>query len=237
VLTNDEMTSGFVSKVCSMSPSTDIPDIYWQIVNKRASFPGAQLIQIDPGWRDATDPVGPAADLFRRHVAGSQSVLGVGAGDRQWEQVLRRLGFDGRYASADPETHHEHDYDDFLAVKDRFDVVMMLELIEHLPAEVGVRFMAHAAGLLNRGGVLVVSTPNPRHAHQSWSPDFTHIRPWPAHDIWALGDALGFARVEVHRQMLVPRRRRIVVPLQRALCKVLELDSAHGLLAFAHMPS
>jgi SAM-dependent methyltransferase len=214
----------------------DIPAIYWQMVNQRASFPGAPLIQIDPLWRDVDHPVGPAADLFRRNVVGRESLLDVGAGNKLWESVLRKLGYSGRYASADTETHYEHEYSDFLTVEDRFDAIMMLELIEHVPAELGVRFVAHAAELLNPGGVLVISTPNPSHAHQSWSPDFTHIRPWPAHDIWALGEAVGFERVEVYRQMFVPRRRRIVIPLQRALCKVLELDPAHGLVAFAHKP-
>jgi SAM-dependent methyltransferase len=220
-----------------MPVTPNIADIYWQILNKRADFPGAPLIKIDPGWRDVPSPKGPAAELFRRHVVPRDSVLDVGAGDRQWETVLRKLGFAGRYASADPETHYQHEYADFLDVRERFDVVMMLELIEHIPADLGVRFMAHAAELLNPGGMLVVSTPNPRHAHKTWSADFTHVRPWPEVDLWALGTVLGFEQVDVYRQMLIPPRRRIVVPLQQALCKVLELDPAHGLVVFASWPA
>jgi SAM-dependent methyltransferase len=220
-----------------MAAVLEIYEIYWQIVNKRAKYPGAPLIEINPAWRDGPHVSGPAAELFRRHIGHRGSVLDVGAGDRFWEGVLRRLGFAGRYASADPESHHKHEYSDFLAIDERFDAIMMLELIEHLPAELGVRFIAHAASLLNPAGVLVVSTPNPRHAHQSWSPDFTHIRPWPAADLWALCYALGFSDVEVYRQMLVPPRRRVVLPIQKLLCKVLELDPAHGLVVFARRPS
>jgi len=94
---------------------------------------------------------------------------------------------------------------------------MMLELLEHLPLQLGLRFLDHAIDLLPPGGVLVIGTPNPRHAHHMWGSDFTHVRPWPAHDLWALCAVAGLEQIEVYRQMLTTPKRRLAAPLQMAL--------------------
>ncbi|MDP9225299.1 MAG: methyltransferase domain-containing protein, partial [Actinomycetota bacterium] len=134
------------------------------------------------------------------------------------------------------EPHHDHDFRDFLGVDSTFDAILMLELLEHLPLELGLGFLEHAVKLLNPGGVLVLGTPNARHPHQVWSADFTHVRPWPAHDLWALCIIAGLQPVEVYRQVLLTRKRRIMMPLQLALSRLLDVDLAYGLIVFAHKP-
>jgi 2-polyprenyl-3-methyl-5-hydroxy-6-metoxy-1,4-benzoquinol methylase len=213
-----------------------IEDIYWQVVERRASFQGAPLIKIRPGWREELHPSGPAAELFIRQLSSARTILDVGAGNRYWKDVLERLGIEGSYQSTDVESHHDHDFADFFAIRSSFDAILMLELLEHLPVEAGLRFIDHAISLLDPGGVLVLGTPNPAHAHWAWSADFTHIRPWPARDLWAILLVVGFQDVEVYRQMLTNRRRQLTLPLQMALSKLLELDPAHGLLAFGRKP-
>jgi SAM-dependent methyltransferase len=206
---------------------------YWQAVDMRPRFPGAPLIRIRGDWREGRPPRGAAAELFRRHLGSARTVLDVGAGDRYWKEVLERLGIPASYASADLESRHPHEYADFLEVDGEFDAILMLELLEHLPLELGIRFIEHAFRLLQPGGTLVIGTPNPRHAHQVWSADFTHIRPWPAHDLWAVCSILGFGTVEVYRQMITTPKRDLALPLQLGLSKLLNLDPAYGLLAFA----
>ncbi len=164
-------------------------------------------------------------------------MLDVGAGDRYWSDVLRRLGIEARYRSADLETHHKHDYGDFLRVEDNVDAVLMLELIEHLPLETGLRFIQHAIKLLNPGGVLVIGTPNAHHPNWVWSSCMTHVRPWPVQDLWAVCTLAGLAPVEAYRQMLVTPRRRIVLPAQLALSKFIGIDPAQGLMLFARKPA
>jgi SAM-dependent methyltransferase len=215
---------------------SNIADVYWRLVEVRAQFPGAPLIRISPDWREKATPSGPAARLFVEHLAGAETVLDVGAGDRYWADVLRRLGIDAEYRSADLETRHDHDYGDFLGVEDRVDAVLMLELIEHLPLEVGLRFIEHAVELLNPGGVLVVGTPNAHHPHWVWSSCMTHVRPWPAQDLWATCRVAGLTDVAIYRQMLVTRRRQTILPLQLAMSKLLGIDAAQGLMLFAHKP-
>jgi len=215
---------------------SNVADIYWRLREVRAQFPGAPLIRISPDWREKSPPSGPAAQLLVKHLAGARTVLDVGAGDRYWSDVLLRLDIDAAYRSADLETRHDHDYGDFLAVEDTFDAVLMLELIEHLPLELGLRFIEHAVELLNPGGVLVIGTPNTQHPSWVWSGCVTHIRPWPVQDLWAICQIGGLTRVEAYRQMLVTPRRRVLLPVQLALSKLLGLDPAHGIILFAHKP-
>lgn len=216
---------------------TNVADFYWRAADLRAQFPGAPLIRISPDWREKSPPKGPAARLFVEHLAGVRTLLDVGAGNRYWADVLARLDIKLEYRSADTETRHDHDYSDFLSVDDRFDAVLMLELIEHLPLELGLRFIEHAIELLNPGGVLVIGTPNAHHAHWLWSSCFTHVRAWPAQDLWAICKIAGLTRVAIYRQMLVPPRRRVVLPLQLGLAKLVGLDPAHTLMLFAHKPT
>jgi SAM-dependent methyltransferase len=215
---------------------SNVADVYWRLRELRAKFPGAPLIRVSPDWREKSHPSGPAARLFVEHLAGAQTVLDVGAGDRYWSEVLRRLGIAADYRSADLETRHNHDYGDFLSVEDIVDAVLMLELIEHLPLELGLRFIQHAIALLNPGGVLVIGTPNARHPNWVWSGCVTHIRPWPVEDLWATCILGGLTRVAVYRQMLVTPRRRVLLPVQLVLSKLLSIDAAQGLMLFAHKP-
>jgi SAM-dependent methyltransferase len=215
---------------------SDLKDVYWRLAEMRVNFPGAPLIRIAPDWRERQPPKGPAARLFREHLAGVRSVLDVGAGNRYWADVLRRLGIEAEYRSADVETRHRHEYGDFLSVEDGVDAVLMLELIEHLPLEMGLQFLEHAIALLNPGGVLVIGTPNAHHPNWVWSSCVTHVRPWPAQDLWGLCTLGGLAPVHVFRQMLVTPRRRALLPAQLAVSKLVGIDPAQGLMLFAHKP-
>jgi predicted SAM-dependent methyltransferase len=202
----------------------------------RPTYPGGELLPIAGSWREDDPPSGRAAALFKQRLGHCQRILDVGAGDRYWGDVLRRMGIAAEYESADVETRYQHEHSDFLAVDERYDAIMMLELLEHVTLETGLAFIDHATKLLNPGGVLVISTPNAHHAHQVWSADFTHVRPWPSHDLWAICTLLGYEDVNVYRQWLTGPRRRLVKPLQFALANVLGIDPAYGLLLFASRP-
>jgi len=215
---------------------SNLAEVYWPLVEMRPGFPGAPLILIAPDWREREPPSGPAARLLQKHLGDAATILDVGAGDRYWGDVLRRLGISAQYRSADLDTRHEHEFGDFLSIDERVDAVLMLELIEHLPAELGLRFIEHAIELLNPGGMLVIGTPNAHHANWTWRTCFTHVRPWPMQDLWAICTLGGLAPVEVYRQMLVSRRRRAVLPAQRLVSKLLGLDVAQGIVVFARKP-
>jgi hypothetical protein len=113
----------------------------------------------------------------------------------------------------------------------------MLELLEHLPLEVGLRFLDHAVRCLAPGGTLVISTPNPAHPNRVAASDVTHLHAWPAHDLWCLLTIAGLRDIEVHRLLLCTPKRRPFVPLQIGLAKLLAVDAADALIVLATKPA
>lgn len=208
---------------------------FWDFVKRKRDYPGAGYLEIRPDWRERLPrEVGASGLLMRKVLAGASTVLDVGAGTRYYEQVLNGLGLGPKYFSVDNDGESgNHDYDDFLSVDRRFDAVLMFELIEHIPADLGIRFMQHARLILNPGGVLLMSTPNSHHPNHIWRASVTHIRPWPADDLYGALQYCGFGTVQVFRQYIAWPRRRIIKPLTKLLYKVMELDHAQGLFCVA----
>jgi SAM-dependent methyltransferase len=214
-----------------------LADQYWQFRRFKEAAPRPRYLEIDQDWREALPRrVGASGRLMQATLAGARSVLDVGAGDRYHRQVLQNLGLTAIYKSADIAQGEEpHEYADFLSVTDRFDAILMLELIEHLPQDVGVRFMEHACELLPPGGVLWVSTPNAHHPNSVWRSEITHVRPWPAPDLYGALRLTGYSQVTVFRQYLrgLTWRRRAIAPLTKIMHRVMDLDYAQTIIAVA----
>ncbi len=210
---------------------------YWQFVRFKGSAPRPRYLEIDQDWREALPGrVGASGRLLQATLGTARSVLDVGAGDRYERQVLRNLGVKAVYKSADiAQSDEPHDYADFLEVGEPFDGILMLEVLEHLPQEVGVRFMEHAFELLPAAGVLVVSTPNAQHPNSVWRYEVTHVRPWPAPDLYGVLKLIGFSRVTLYRQYLrgLTWRRRAVAPLSKMMHRVMDLDFAQTVIVVA----
>lgn len=72
----------------------------------------------------------------------------------------------------------------------------MREVVEHLPRDQFYRYVEKIFSVLNVGGLLILTTPN------TWSPvwilaDYTHVSPWPMHDMYAVLRCHGFCPVEI----------------------------------------
>lgn len=215
---------------------------YEEYRTTKRSFPGCGLIK--GNWRqgESSSAIRLMLDRIRANQMERPRLLDVGAGDRGLEQVLRSSGFDGVYRSADT-NELRHDYDDFLSVQESFDCIVMFEVIEHLPLETGIRFIEKSHELLQAGGLLVLSTPNPDHPCQFWRSDVTHVRPWPASSLWAILRQTGFnGPVSIYRQhmpgvsgtmwrQLV--RRAFLLPAQVALSRILDIDYAQNIVVYA----
>jgi SAM-dependent methyltransferase len=215
---------------------SELRDHYWNFVHMKQGYTGAGYLEVRSDWRERLPREVPMAGrVLKQALQGAGNVLDVGAGrGRLYKDVLAKLGVTASYMSADTDLDTPHDYRDFLAVQDRFDAILMLELIEHLPVETGLEFMSHAQKLLNTSGVLILSTPNAHHPNQIWRSELTHIRPWPAPDLYGVLRLQGFRDVQIYRQHYrCGERRRLVLPLQKFLCRVMELDHAQGLIAVA----
>jgi SAM-dependent methyltransferase len=212
-------------------------DRYWDFLSLREACPQPGYLEVEPDWREALPGrIGASGRLLRQSLEHAASVLDVGAGNRHTKRVLEGLGVEAAYRSADISKADEpHEFGDFLAVEDRFDAIVMQELLEHLPVDLGVSFMEHAHRLLTPGGVLWITTPNARHPNQVWRYDVTHIRPWPYHDLHGVLRLIGFTSVQGYRQFVRPPswKRRLTTPVSKALHAIMELDHAQSLIMVA----
>lgn len=137
-------------------------------------------------------------DVVVPNLRGTERVLDVGAGDGTRRERLRARFPGVSYVSVDPDPEAHADHRAVGDVAGTFDVALLLEVLEHLPAEDGIAVLAAMRGKLRPGGLVFVSVPA-THTPGRFLRDCTHVTPW-AHD--ELGAALllaGFELVALHR--------------------------------------
>src|SRR3989304_1157938 len=87
-----------------------------------------------------------------RHLKDGESVLEIGAFDRSLEERLKKSYPRILYKSLDIDPSYRHDYNSFDEVKERFDLVLLFEVIEHLDWEDGRVMVARIYEILKPGG-------------------------------------------------------------------------------------
>lgn len=136
--------------------------------------------------------------IGRRILSQAQTVLEIGCGDTPFDRVLREDGYNGSFKTMDVDPDLSCDYYSLDDIHEDFDAVIMREVIEHLPRPLFFSYLDKIRSLLNPGGLLVLTTPNP------WAPswvfsDYTHQSPWPPADLYGVLRWYGFESVEIHR--------------------------------------
>ena len=166
--------------------------------------------------------------LIAQRLGQCHSVLEIGSGDRPF------------FSGAVPHTYRLMDVDrslsiDFYSIEEvcgTYDAVLMREVVEHLPRELFYRYLEKIFSILNWGGALILTTPN------TWSPgwmlsDYSHVSPWPMHDMYGVLRCHGFSSVEIYR-ILWPSRALWLKRLYWAVhSKFYALDHAGSYVAVA----
>jgi SAM-dependent methyltransferase len=146
----------------------------------RSADPLATLAGAELPYRFAADAV--------KLLPGDATVIDLGCGEGYLTYALRRAGFscvgvDLSQTVVD-RARRRFGHDDWFATPDelaesRADLVIALELIEHVPDPVG--FLRDAKGLLRDGGTIVMTTPNrdASPADAIWDTDLP-----PVHLLW-----------------------------------------------------
>ena len=135
-------------------------------------------------WRDAPEHLAMVLARYRAAsalIGSSRSVAEFGCGEGIGARILasgreRYTGFDrdadaldyARWAVTAPTVaFHETDVLELGtdAVRDVYDAIVALDVIEHLSESDGRRLVAIARGLLRSNGVLVIGTPSRRFDH------------------------------------------------------------------------
>lgn len=170
-------------------------------------------------------------DRLLPHIKDGDSVLEVGAGDRRFEAKIKASGVSVEYRSMDIDPETRQDYRSLDFIKERFDLVFMFELIEHLTPDEGLVMLKKVRALLKPGGRVLIGTPNLFHPHRYFG-DITHKTPYKYEELGALMLMAGFGDINIYRvynDAFLRRAFRLSVGIW--LHKYLDIDFAGSILA------
>src|SRR5262245_55212978 len=203
---------------------------YWRRLQLREQAQGRRAPCLS--WYHSSE-LNTAERLIFDRVRHAKRLLDYGAGDGRLKRKILDAGFAGRYETLDPSEEFPHDYRKLSQVEGRFDAVLCLEVVEHLPLSAFEDVVGGLCDRLEPGGVFVLSTPNPLCVVPMWARDSGHIQQYPLGDLISYFLSREFS-VDPFRVRLVPAHpslgQRARLFTQRVLCYLLAVDYADGLL-------
>lgn len=116
-------------------------------------------------------------DVVLGELKGEEKILDVGASTRVFEEKLSKKFSAITYKTMDVDREMEHDFYSLEDIDEKFDVIIIAEVIEHIDLEGGVDLLKKLCGLLNQGGKIIVTTPNIHHPN-AWMRDADHKVPY-----------------------------------------------------------
>lgn len=129
-------------------------------------------------------------DVIRSEVRAQENMLEVGAGERGLLRRIQQWGVAVVYKSMDVDPWTKHDYRDLEQIDEQFDMVVSLEVIEHLPFDEIQPWLTQLATLLRPGGRLILSTPNTYYP-PAYLRDATHCTPLCYDELGGFVEAAG----------------------------------------------
>ena len=175
--------------------------------------------------------------VYYSAIKDASTLLDIGAGDLRIKQKLQRCGFRGGYHTQDVGDEFEYTYQDLNGIHQRYDAVLCLDVIEHLPLTTGIEMLHRIESLLRSDGILILQTPNARCIRNQFGTDMTHVHLYNLPDLWTYLTCLGFS-VEGYRVVFSqPGRGPLirVTDLLKAVVasKVLGCDYADNIVLIA----
>jgi hypothetical protein len=210
------------------------PDEYWKILENRPLF-YKQKIPALIGFESQTklDEVG---QTIKKLIEKKGSVLEIGSGNNALQKKIRDAGYQGIFHTMDIETKFPHDFHSLDEIKERYDVILMLELIEHMPLDFFFSYLDFVEKHLKSEGTLVISTPNTAHLNQIWKGDMTHMRPFPLRDLFSLLTARDYS-TQMYKVHLIEENYGILRWIRRRLAQliawILYAEIYEGVIIFA----
>lgn len=209
-------------------------DAYWKhkmVLKELGAFPRPVL-----RWYP-TDGCNEVDRLYIERLGRCRRILDIGAGDLRIKAKFVTQGYRGEYKTLDLSRERAHDFYAIEEVTGQYDGIMLLDVIEHLELEAFYRLLDRIEALLEPGGTIVISTPNPACISPMWAGDMTHIQQYPLHDLVALFRARGYV-CEAFRVILTAHERfslrdRFRLLIKKVLTHYLGVDYADNILVIA----
>jgi 2-polyprenyl-3-methyl-5-hydroxy-6-metoxy-1,4-benzoquinol methylase len=171
--------------------------------------------------------------LIDRNILPGMRLLDVGAGERGMGEKIAKKYDEVIYKSMDIDRRLHHDYYSLDDIDEQFDLVLLLDVIEHLELEEGVEMLQRINELLVDGGNLIINTPNIFNPNRFWL-DATHKVAYSYEELGGILLSQGFDVLEIYRTYndSFPKyflRLALYYPLHR----ILNVDFAKSILILA----
>ena len=168
-------------------------------------------------------------------VTDGCSILDIGSFDRSYEKKLHKRYPNVIYKSMDIDREQFHDYYSLEEIPEKFDLIFLFEVIEHLEFEEGIELTRKIRDLLKPGGRLIATTPNMYHPNRYW--EYDHKVPYRYDAIGGLLMGAGLAVNKLYRIYNDAIHRRlfrlyVTAPLHRHL----QIDFAKSIAVVAQKP-
>lgn len=136
--------------------------------------------------------------FVKNQLCPGMRILDVGAADRRMEGRIQEVYPDVIYKSMDVDRGSFHDYYSLNEIDEQFDIITLLEVIEHLELEEGVEMLGRLKKLLLPEGRLIISTPNIFHPNRFWH-DATHKVAYSYEELGGILLSQGFDVLGIYR--------------------------------------
>lgn len=172
-------------------------------------------------------------EVVLEEVKDGDSILDIGSSTRELRhRLIDTCGRKVSYKSMDIDRETKQDYYSLDEIKERFNVIFLFEVIEHLSFEDGVQLLHAIHDLLLPGGKLILTTPNAFHPNRYW--EYSHKVTYRYDEIGGILISLGFTVKSIFRIYNDAFFRRffriwIAAPLHKYLC----VDFAKSILVVA----
>ncbi|MEX1032568.1 MAG: methyltransferase domain-containing protein [Cellvibrionaceae bacterium] len=175
--------------------------------------------------------------LVTEHLTDIDSILELGAGSRNFYDLISKRKAGISYKSFDIDRTHAHDFHRLEDISGSYDAVCMFEVIEHVSPKLASQMLTTAYRHLKPNGLLFVTTPNTFHPPE-YLRDATHITPWCYDELGAVVQLTGFELHAIYRlyqdSLLKKLARRFVF---QPLFRILGLDFAKQIIAIGRKPA
>jgi len=171
--------------------------------------------------------------IIKRLDLNNKKILDFGCSDGKFFDFLkeRNIKFEGVGYDIDTSLRKLNLnfklYSDLNKIKDKFDVITMFEVIEHMNLDEAYDTLKRIRNLLRKDGLLVISTRNISALREAWEfwYDITHIRPYPIKDLIYIVESCGFNFIDLIRVECS------INPVYLLLCLIMKKDWCNGYVA------
>ena len=135
-------------------------------------------------------------------------ILDVGANNKSFRDYLEKKGSPFHYKSFDTDTTYDHDYQRLEEIDERFDIITMFAVVEHIEPRVFIDEILPALnGLIESGGLLIIYTNNIYHP-LGIRTDIDHVIGYGIRELHAICVHSGFESSRYYRNGGVNRLTR-----------------------------